>query len=102
MKLDVAGTSHLTYCSNIHPGESWAEVFGNLRRHVPRIRRSLGVMVVGGAPFGLGLRLSARAAEELAAPGALDELRAFLDAERLYVFTLNGFPHGRFHGARVK
>ena len=27
---------HLTYCSNIHPGESWAEVRANFDRHVCR------------------------------------------------------------------
>ena len=28
--------------------------------------------------------------------------RGFLDAEGLYVFTINGFPYGAFHGQRVK
>ena len=89
---------HLTYCSNIHPGESWAEVRGNLARYVPAVRDRL----IPEGEFGIGLRLSARAAEELSAPGALDELRQFLARERLYVFTLNGFPYGTFHGTRVK
>lgn len=96
MKLD-AGV-HLTYCSNIHPGESWAEVRANLARHVPAVR----ARVAPGEPFGIGLRLSARAADELSAPEKLAELRAFLAHERLYVFTINGFPYGPFHGTRVK
>ena len=58
---------HLTYCSNIHPGESWAEVRANLGRYVPAVRDRL----MPGGEFGIGLRLSARAAQELAAPGAL-------------------------------
>ena len=32
----------------------------------------------------------------------LDELRTWLDGRGLYVFTMNGFPHGTFHGAPVK
>lgn len=48
------------------------------------------------------MRLSARAAQELEQPAALSELRAWLEAHGLYVFTLNGFPYGDFHGAVVK
>ena len=90
--------AHLTYCSNIHPGESWAEVRDNLEKHVLRVARAIS----GTAPFGVGLRLSDAAARELEAPGRLEELAAFLAANRLYVFTLNGFPYGTFHGSRVK
>jgi hypothetical protein len=32
----------------------------------------------------------------------LEELREFLARNDLYVFTINGFPYGKFHGARVK
>lgn len=97
MKL-AAGETHLTYCSNIHPGESWDEVRANLARYVPAVRDR----VAPGQAFGIGLRLSAQAARELSVPAALEELRAFLARENLYVFTINGFPYGRFHGARVK
>jgi sugar phosphate isomerase/epimerase len=89
---------HLTYCSNIHPGESWDAVRANLERHVPVVRSQ----VAPGQPFGIGLRLSAEAARGLATPAALAELREFLDANALYVFTLNGFAHGNFHGSSVK
>lgn len=54
------------------------------------------------APLGVGLRLSAIAAKALDAPAELDALRGFLDSEQLYVFTINGFPYGPFHGERVK
>jgi sugar phosphate isomerase/epimerase len=94
MKL---GDAHLTYCTNIHPGESWAEVEANLVRHVTAVK----ARVSPGAAFGVGLRLSARAAAELAA-GALPALRRLLADHDLYVFTINGFPYGRFHGAPVK
>jgi sugar phosphate isomerase/epimerase len=52
--------------------------------------------------FGIGLRLSARAAAELSEPAVLAEFQDFLRRERMYVFTLNGFPYGTFHGVRVK
>jgi sugar phosphate isomerase/epimerase len=92
------GASHLTYCTNIHPGESWQEVRANLGRYLPEVKRR----VSPGAPFGVGLRLSALAAESLRQPGTLDEFSGFLRENDLYVFTLNGFPYGPFHGTRVK
>src|SRR5438445_13862961 len=93
------GTEHqLGYCTNIHPGESLAEVRANLGDKVCAVK----ARVQPDAPFGVGLRLSARAAAELSAPAALAEFRHFLDERGLYVFTINGFPYGDFHGARVK
>jgi hypothetical protein len=96
--VKLGGGVHLSYCSNIHPGESWAEVRANLGRHVVAVRDRL----MPEGDFGIGLRLSARAAEELAAPQVLAEFRDFLARQRLYVFTVNGFPYGSFHGTRVK
>lgn len=98
MKLDSAGQPHLTYCTNIHPGETWPEVRRNLAEHVLAVK----ARVSPDAPFAVGLRLSARAAEELCAPGEIERLQAFLAEHALYVPTLNGFPHGVFHGAVVK
>jgi hypothetical protein len=92
------GHTHLTYCTNIHPGESWAEVEANLARHVTAVKAK----VAPDRPFGVGLRLSALAATTLAAPEKLAALRAFLDKEGLYVFTINAFPYGPFHGQPVK
>ena len=91
-------TVHLSYCTNIHPGESWPEVRANLERYLVPVRER----VAPGRPFGVGLRLSAESARTLATPEALDELRAFLSAHDLYVFTINGFPYGPFHGRPVK
>jgi sugar phosphate isomerase/epimerase len=98
MQIASPGRPHLSYCTNIHPGESLAEVCAAIGQHVPRVKKRLGV----SGPFGVGLRLSARAAEELAGEGALDAFRALLSEHDLYVFTINGFPHGAFHGTRVK
>ncbi|HSK41441.1 MAG TPA: metabolite traffic protein EboE, partial [Arenibaculum sp.] len=96
------GEAHLTYCTNIHPGESWAEIEAAVRTWVPRVRRRVVPKGAADRPFGVGLRLSAMAARELAQPGRLDAFRDLLDREGLYVFTINGFPYGPFHGRPVK
>ena len=97
MRIGANGV-HLTYCSNIHPGESWTDVRANIERYFPAVRDR----VAPGAMFGIGLRLSARAARELGSGNALAEFREFLARSKLYVFTINGFPYGPFHGTRVK
>ena len=89
---------HLTYCSNIHPGDTWNEVISNLKEYVPTLKARLAP----DRPFGLGLRLSNRAAKTLLENDRLQRLQEWLDAEDLYVFTLNGFPYGNFHGETIK
>ena len=89
---------HLTYCTNIHPGNGWGEVFANLRRYAPELKKRLSP----GRRFGLGLRLSSKESEELLQGENLERFRRFLAEEGLYVFTLNGFPFGPFHGERIK
>jgi hypothetical protein len=98
MKLATPGGPHLGYCTNIHPGESWAEVRANIERHVTGVRSR----VCPDRPLGVGLRLGMVAARELGAPGVALRARDWLEAQGLYVFTVNGFVHGRFHGTRVK
>lgn len=98
MQLSAPGSPHLTYCTNIHPGETWPEVRGNLERYVVAVKNR----VAPDRRFGVGLRLSAQAAETLADPAQLAACREFLDRHGLYVFTINGFPHGAFHGTPVK
>lgn len=100
MKLESSGrdSAHLTYCSNIHPGESWPEVAAALAEHIPQVRQELGF----DGPFGLGLRLSAVAVHALRDPRTLESFRAWMDANDAYVFTFNGFPYGPFHGTPVK
>ena len=92
------GESHLTYCTNIHPGETWKDIRGNLEHYLPLVKRR----VCPEAPFGVGLRLSAAAAESLSEPPAREEFAGFLREHGLYVFTINGFPYGPFHGVPVK
>ncbi len=90
---------HLTYCLNIHPGESWAENLTALREKVVAVKQR----VAPDQWFGAGLRVAHRAAEELTASA---ELRAealdFFSANEIYPFSINGFPYGRFHAGPVK
>lgn len=92
----IINNAHLTYCTNIHAGESWPEVRANLARHVVAVKQR----VSPDEPFGVGLRLSALAATELTFVAT--DLKSWLDMRGLYVFTINGFPYGPFHGTPVK
>ena len=73
-------------------------MYANLRQYAPALKARFSP----SAPFGVGLRLSAREARELLEGDRLRELRAFLDREGLYVAIINGFPYGPFHGTPVK
>ncbi len=89
---------HLSYCTNIHPGEDWAETFENIEKFVPEIASK----VANGQAFGIGLRLSNLASEELGLGNTLKEFKTWLDNNNLYVYTMNGFPYGNFHREKVK
>lgn len=89
---------HLAYCTNIHPAETWEETFTVLKTDVLAVRDR----VARGEPFAIGLRLSALAARELLEADHLDSFEEWLTSENCYIFTINGFPYGSFHGTRVK
>lgn len=89
---------HLAYCTNVHRGETWAETFAALERHVLPVRRR----VAAGRSYAIGLRLGAKAAAELAQHDTLLAFQRWLERHDCYVFTINGFPYGSFHGTRVK
>jgi len=89
---------HLTYCTNIHPGESWADHFTALRQHVPEIKKRISP----DKPFGIGLRLSDLASRDLIKNENLEPFIQWLKTENCYVFTMNGFPYGGFHRRKVK
>ncbi|CAZ94563.1 metabolite traffic protein EboE [Zobellia galactanivorans] len=96
MRID--NNFQLTYCTNIHPGFDWKTTFDSLKEHVPQIRGK----VSPDKPFGLGLRLSNKASEELDMDGNLEEFKQWMAENQVYVFTMNGFPYGNFHNERVK
>ncbi|MCW7468108.1 metabolite traffic protein EboE [Leptospira kanakyensis] len=89
---------HLTYCSNIHPGETWKDHFCQLKENLPNIRKKISP----NAEMGLGLRLANEASVELLNPKVLEEFQTWLKKEGYYVFLINGFPYGNFHGTTVK
>lgn len=89
---------HLSYCTNIHAGETWTDHFAELQRAVPELKRRLSP----DAPFGIGLRLSNIASEELEQPEQLVAFQQWLAQTDCYVFTMNGFPFGGFHDTVVK
>jgi len=97
--MRISEHQHLTYCTNIHPGEGWQATFDNLKRYLPEIREHLETPP---ETMGIGLRLSDRASTELAKPGNMEAFQEWLVATGAYVFTLNGFPFGGFHGKTVK
>ena len=89
---------HLAYCTNIHRGETWRETLDSLKNHTLAVRER----VCPRNPFAIGLRLGNQAATELTERKTLLEFQQWLEKNSCYVFTINGFPFGKFHGARVK
>jgi hypothetical protein len=96
--MKLSSGIHLAYCTNVHRGETWAETFAALERHTLPVRRR----VAAGRSYAIGLRLGQRAAAELAQPATLAAFQRWLTQHDCYVFTVNGFPYGSFHGTRVK
>ncbi len=96
--MKLSSHLHLAYSTNIHRGENWNETFASLVQHTLAVRQQ----VCPNAPYAIGLRLSDLASRELAEPETLDAFQRWLDQNQCYVFTINGFPYGQFHGRRVK
>ena len=90
--------SYLTYCTNIHAAEEWSDVITKLKLFLPKIKKDVSI----DKKFGLGLRLAASAAKDLTKEENFYEFQDFLKETNSYVFTINGFPYGNFHGKPVK
>ena len=87
----------LGYCTNVHPGRSVADVLAGLDRYTVPVRDAIG------RPVAAGLWLARPVVDELlAAPDGVAAFAAELAARRLPCYTLNAFPYGDFHAARVK
>lgn len=95
MKLD---SGHLSYCTNIHAGESWKDHFESLAYNFPIIKKEFSP----NQSMGIGLRLSNSASVDLIDSEALKSFKNWLNQQDAYVFTMNGFPYGDFHHAVVK
>lgn len=87
----------ITYCTNIHPGERWGDVFLNLRTHLPVVKQAVSPQ----EPFPVGLRLGNYAANEMDERKA-GEFHAWCGENGFFVPTINGFPYGIFHDAAIK
>jgi hypothetical protein len=90
--------SHLTYCTNVHRGQTWDEMLASLQKHTLSVRQRVSPR----QPFAIGLRLGSRAATELAQRKTLLAFKRWLEKNDCYIFSVNGFPFGRFHGKSVK
>lgn len=99
MKILDHPPAHLTYCLNVHPGETWEENLEAIRTRTLKVR---SLVIPSEIPFGLGLRLGNQASMRLCEQDCLRDFKEFLDGQHLYVFTVNGFPYGDFHGTAVK
>jgi len=91
-------SGHLTYCTNIHAGESWPDHFAALQNYFPSIKNQVSPK----SPMGIGLRLSNEASMELIKEENLNNFKQWLQENNAYVFTMNGFPYGNFHRTKVK
>ena len=89
---------HLAYCTNIHRGGDWPETLRSLEEHTLRVRDR----VSDGKPYAIGLRLGDAASRQLGQADELQRFRGWLKENNCYVFTVNGFPYGDFHGKRIK
>ena len=98
--MQIKNGIHLAYCTNIHRGEGWNETFHGLNEYTLKVKEK----VSQSDPFAIGLRLGYKAALELSetCSGNLDEFIKWLDHNNCYIFSINGFPYGQFHGSRVK
>lgn len=93
------GFGHLTYSTLVHPGDTWPEMWNSLITYVPRVKARWSP----DKPFGVSLRLSASSAATLtASPEERKKLKAFLDDNDMYLYTVNAFPYGAFKGEVVK
>jgi hypothetical protein len=89
---------HFAYCTNIHRGDDWIETFASLEKYTLAVKER----VSADRPYAIGLRLSDLASRQLSEPRTLDAFRRWLQQHHCYVFTINGFPFGQFHGTKVK
>ena len=91
------GENHLSYCTNVHPAESFTELCQMLSSDVPKIK-SLNDWQ---RPMGVGLRLGAKMVQGLTTQH-IDQINRILTEHDLYVFTVNAFPYGEFQAKSVK
>jgi hypothetical protein len=96
--MQLKNNLHLAYCTNIHRGDDWTETLASLEKYTLAVKEQ----VSPHRPYAIGLRLSDLASRQLSEPRTLYAFRRWLQQHHCYVFTINGFPYGQFHGTKVK
>lgn len=86
------------YCTNVHANASLEKTRANLEKHALGVKRRISP----NEPMGIGLWLSANAAQELVSSRQVPQFAAWLREIGLVPFTMNGFPYGDFHEPVVK
>jgi sugar phosphate isomerase/epimerase len=87
----------LSYCTNVHPGRTLAEIEQGLDRYTVKMAAGYG------APLAAGLWLAAPVVKELlAVDPKCSRFAEGLARRGLTCHTLNAFPYGDFHSPRVK
>ncbi|MGL5097960.1 MAG: metabolite traffic protein EboE, partial [Planctomycetia bacterium] len=93
--------SPLAYCANVHPGPTLPQVAANIDRYTAPVAARLRAET--GDAVGVGLWFARPAAEQAARdPVARRDLADRLLRAGAVCTTLNAFPYGDFHAARVK
>lgn len=93
------GLGHLTYSTLVHPGDTWAEMRESMQAYLPEVKRRF----CPDRAMGVSLRISNASSLVLESdPSERAWVRDFLEANDLYVYTVNAFPYGPFKGALVK
>jgi hypothetical protein len=93
--IDFAKTG---YCTNVHAGADFESAQANLERFALAVKAK----VSPDSPMGVGLWLSATAAERLLLERRVERFGAWLRDVGLVPYTFNGFPQGDFHEEVVK
>ena len=86
------------YCTNVHAGASYSLTLANLEAYATSIRE----LVCPDQPMGIGLWLAHDAASQIIGGDHIEAFRDWLFKHDFIAYTLNGFPYGNFHEARVK
>ena len=93
------GSFQVTYCTNVHPGETLGDLHRILTTDVRAVKNRLSPT----DSLGAGLRLGNQVTNELLdTPGALTDLVERCQSENFSVFTVNGFPYGDFAADTIK
>lgn len=87
----------LAYCSNVHSGETLAEVKHNITHLIAQVGQQRQVDAMAS-----GLWLSAIAARHLQDNTELEGFKQCLAQANIRLTSINGFPYGDFHQTKVK